>query len=127
MLENEIGSSIIDTAINIHRKLGPGLFEIVYEVAMDHDLTKAGLFVKRQVAVPITYDGIRFEQAFKADIVVNNKVILELKAVERLTDVHKKQLLTYLKLSGLKLGYLLNFNSDLMKNGIVRIANGDLE
>ena len=124
MLENRIGTAIVEAATKIHRELGPGLFEIVYEVTLDHELTKAGFKVKRQVPVSIVYDGIKFEEGFRADLIVNDKVIIELKAIENVMNVHKKQLLTYLKLSGLKLGYLLNFNTDLMKNGITRSVNG---
>ena len=123
MTENEIGTAIVEAATKIHKKLGPGLFEIVYEVTLDHELTKAGLTVKRQVAVPIFYDGIKFEEGFRADMIINDKVIIELKAVEHILPVHKKQLLTYQKLTGIKLGYLLNFNTDLMKSGITRSVN----
>ena len=124
MTENEIGTIIIDSAIQIHRNLGPGLLESVYEVVLDYELRQRGLKVERQVVVPIEYKGIRFNEGFRADIIVNSKVVIELKSVENLTAAHKKQLQTYLRLTGCKLGYLLNFNQALMKNGIVRAVNG---
>ncbi len=126
MTENEIGTIIIDTSINIHKELGPGLFESVYETILYHSLIKRGLNVEKQVAVPIQFDGITFDEGFRADLIVENKVIIELKSIEKIANVHKKQLLTYLKLSKLKLGYLINFNEELLKNGITRIINGKL-
>jgi GxxExxY protein len=127
MTENEIGTTVVTTAIYVHRELGPGLLESVYETVLARQLRKKGLRVERQVVIPIVFDGETFEEGFRADIIVENKVILELKSVETLHSVHKKQLLTYLKLTGLKLGYLLNFGEELMKNGIVRTINGVLE
>ena len=127
MTENEIGTVVVTTAIYVHRELGPGLLESVYEIVLAKQLRKKGLRVERQVVIPIVFDGETFEEGFRADIIVENKVILELKSVEMLHPVHKKQLLTYLKLTGLKLGYLLNFGEELMKNGIVRTINGVLE
>ncbi len=126
MTENEIGKVVVDVAIAIHKSLGPGLFEIVYEVILTHELKKHGLTVDRQVPVPIEYDGIKFDEGFRADIFIENKVILELKSVELLTNTHKKQVLTYLRLTGCKLGYLLNFGENLMRDGIRRIINGEL-
>ena len=123
MTENEIGKIVVDTAVSVHRDLGPGLLETVYEVALAHILQQRGLVVERQVAVPIEYSGINFDEGFRADIIVEGKVILELKSVERVNNVHKKQLLTYLRLTGLKLGYLLNFGEAVMKSGITRIVN----
>lgn len=127
MTENEIGTFVIDAAIAVHRELGPGLFEPVYEVALAHELSERGLKGERQVPISISYREIKFDEGVKADLVVESKVILELKSVESVGKVHKKQLLTYLKLSGLKLGYLLNFGEALMKDGITRIVNGELE
>jgi GxxExxY protein len=127
MTENEIGTVIVDSAINIHQKLGPGLLETVYEAILAHSLTKRGLSVQRQVSIPIDFEGEYFDEAFRADIFVDGKVIIELKSVEKLNPAHKKQLLTYLKLTNTNLGYLLNFGSELMKNGIVRIINGVLD
>ena len=126
MTENEIGTIVVDEAISIHRELGPGLLESVYEIIMMHRLRKHGLDVERQVSIPVEFDGIKFDEGFRADLIVNGKVLLELKSVETLNNAHKKQLLTYLKLTGLKLGYLLNFGDELMKDGITRTINGSL-
>jgi len=123
MTENEIGKIIVDKAIQLHRVTGPGLLESVYEVLLAHELQSAGLKVNRQVSIPIKYNGINFEEGFRADIIVENTVIIELKSVESVSNVHKKQLLTYLKLADLKLGYLLNFGEELMVSGITRIVN----
>ena len=127
MTENEIGTVVVDRAVQLHMELGPGLLESVYEVTLAYELSEAGLEVKRQVPVPITYRGIQFDEGFVADVIVENKVILELKSVEKIAKVHKKQLLTYLRLTGMKLGYLLNFGEAVMKTGISRIINGTLE
>jgi GxxExxY protein len=108
-------------------ELGPGLLETVYEVLLAHMLREAGLWVERQVPIPIEPHGIRFDEGFRADIVIEDKVILELKSVESVSKAHKKQVLTYLKLTGKKLGYLLNFGEELMKDGIFRILNGHVE
>ncbi len=126
MTENEIGDIVVDTAIRLHQKLGPGLLESVYEAILERQFQAQGFFVQRQVAVPFEYAGMRFNEGFRADLIINNKVIIELKSVEYLNKAHKKQLLTYLRLSGKKLGYLLNFGESLMKNGVVRIINGKL-
>ena len=126
MEENAIGTIVVDCAIQLHRALGPGLLETVYEATFARLLEKHGLVVDRQVTVPIEFDGERFDEGFRADLIIEKKVILELKSVERANPVHKKQLLTYLRLTGLKLGYLLNFGDELMKHGITRIINGDL-
>ena len=124
MEENAIGREVVDAAIKIHRELGPGLLETVYEVVRARELERRGLRVERQVAVPVVYLDICFEEGFRADIIVEGKVILELKSVEQLSKVHAKQVFTYLKLKGLKLGFLLNFGGNLMKDGIERIVNG---
>jgi GxxExxY protein len=124
MNENAIGKIIVDSAINIHKELGPGLLETVYEIILTDELRKRGLLPERQVSIPITFRGHQFEEGFKADIIVNQKVIIELKSLEKVNDAHKKQLLTYLKLTGLKLGFLMNFGEALMKDGINRIVNG---
>jgi GxxExxY protein len=124
MNENEIGTIVVDCAVKLHKSLGPGLFEIVYETVMAHQLAKVGLSIQRQVPVPIHFEGLVFDEGFRADIIVNDLVILELKSVEKIHAVHKKQLLTYLKLTNLKVGYLLNFGDELMKNGITRVING---
>jgi GxxExxY protein len=127
MTENEIAKQILDAAFRVHTKLGPGLFESVYEVIMAYELKKRGLSAERQKAMPIMYDNIRFDEAFRSDIVVNGKVIAELKSVEALLPVHAKQVLTQLRLSGLKLGLLINFGEAHLKNGIKRIINGQLD
>lgn len=126
MEENEIGTIIVDCAIQLHRALGPGLLETVYEVTLARRLEEHGLVVDRQVSIPIEFEGERFDEGFRADLLVEGKIIIELKSVEKASPAHKKQLLTYLKLTGLKLGYLLNFGDELMKNGITRIINGEL-
>ena len=123
MNENEIGDVIVATAIRLHQELGPGLLESVYEVILAKLLKDQGLDVERQVPIPFEYEGMRFEEGFRADLVVEDKVIIELKSVEILNNAHKKQLLTYLKLSGKKLGYILNFGGALMKDGVVRSVN----
>ena len=124
MNENEIGSVIIDTAIDLHKKLGPGLLESVYEVVLMKLLVQKGLHVQRQVSIPIEFEGEHFDEGFRADLFVEGKVIIELKSVEKVTPAHKKQLLTYLKLTNTHLGYILNFGMELMKDGIERIVNG---
>jgi GxxExxY protein len=123
MDENEIARIVIDAALKVHMKLGPGLLESVYEAALAHELTARGLLIQRQVAVPVYYDGVLLDEGFRADIIVEGKVILELKSQEFLSAVHPKQLLTYLRLTGLRLGLLLNFGAPLMKEGITRIVN----
>jgi GxxExxY protein len=127
MNENEIGRLVIDCAIQLHRDLGPGLLESVYEVVLAEMLRERGLKVARQVPIPIVYRGITFEEGFRADAIVEEKVLLELKSVEKTTKAHSKQVITYLRLSGLKLGYLLNFGEALMKDGVERIINGQIE
>ncbi len=123
MTENDIGSIVIETAIQIHQKTGPGLMESAYEAIMAQQLCIKGLEVKRQVAIPIEYEGARFAEGFRADLIIDDKVIVELKCVETMHEAHKKQLLTYLRLSEIRLGYLLNFSESLMKHGIHRTVN----
>jgi GxxExxY protein len=124
MTENEIGTIVVESAIAVHRELGPGLLETVYEVVLARELQDRGLNVERQVPVAIQYKDIRFDEGFRADIIVDSKVILELKSVEHVSAAHKKQVQTYLRLTGCKLGYLLNFGEALMKAGITRCVNG---
>jgi GxxExxY protein len=124
MTENEIGTIVIELAIAVHQELGPGLLETVYEVVLVRELQNRCLQVERQVSVPIEYKGISFEEGFRADIIIDGRVILELKSIERVTAAHKKQVQTYLRLTGCKLGYLLNFGEALMKSGITRCVNG---
>ena len=127
MNENDIGKIVVDSSVHLHKELGPGLLETVYEVILAQQLRKRGLSVERQVPVPIQFQGTTFDEGFRADIIVEKKVILELKSVERTTRAHKKQVLTYLRLTGMKLGYLLNFGEALMKDDISKILNGKLE
>ena len=127
MKENDIGTIIVDCALELHRNLGPGLLETVYEVTLARALERRGLEVERQVAVPIEYQGETFTEGFRADLIVGGLVIVELKSIERVTPAHKKQLLTYLRLTGLKLGYLLNFGEALMRDGITRTINGSID
>ena len=127
MTENEIAKEILDCAFAVHTKLGPGLLESVYEAVMAHELRKKGLIVERQKPMPIIYDGVRFEEAFRADLLVDGKVIAELKSVESLSALHAKQVLTQLRMTDLKLGLLINFGEAHLKNGIKRIINGKLE
>ena len=124
MTENEIAEKILDAAFAIHRSLGPGLLESVYEVALAHKLREMGLPVERQVPIRIHFEGIEFDEGFRADLMVESCVLVELKSVEKIAPVHPKQVLTYLRLTGLKLGLLINFNEALLKDGIRRIANG---
>lgn len=123
MIENEIAKIIVNTAFKIHKTLGPGLFESVYEEIMHYELTKQGLQVERQKAIPVHWDYLKMEIGFKADLIVNNKVIIELKSVDKLHPLNYKQLLTYLRLTGKRLGLLINFNEALIKDGIKRIVN----
>jgi len=124
MDENEIGKIVVDTAVKIHKALGPGLLESVYEVILAKQLEKRGLNVQRQKPIAIIFDNEEYDEGFRADIIVNNCVILELKSVEKLHPVYLKQIQTYLKLAECRLGFLLNFNVELMKNGIRRCVNG---
>jgi GxxExxY protein len=124
MTENEIGKIALDSAFAVHRELGPGLLESVYEAVLAAELLQRGLSVERQVPVTIRYKGMTFDEAFRADLVVEEKVIVELKSVERVSEAHKKQVQTYLRLAGCKLGFLLNFGEALMKRGITRVVNG---
>jgi GxxExxY protein len=123
MHENEISGILVDIFVKVHSSHGPGLFESVYEELVCYELTKRGLKFKRQQAVPVTYEGIKLELGFRADIIVEDKVIVEIKSIEALAPVHHKQLLTYLRLADKRLGLLVNFNVDRVKDGIVRIVN----
>jgi GxxExxY protein len=123
MTENELSKIIVDTAFEIHYQLGPGLLESVYEEIMYAELLSKGLMVEKQKAVPVIWKGLKMEVGFRADLIVENKVVIELKSVTEISPVHSKQVLTYLKLSGCKLGLLINFNEPLIKSGITRIVN----
>jgi GxxExxY protein len=127
MKTNEITQIILDAAFHVHTELGPGLLESVYEIVLAHELKKRGLRVERQKPIPIRYEELTFEEGFRADLLVEDKVIVELKSVEVLAPVHPKQVLTYLRLSGRKVGLLLNFDTVRLKDGIERIINGNLE
>lgn len=124
MHENEIARAIVNIAVSIHRAVGPGLLESFYEAAMEHDLKGLGFKVARQRGLPVVYKSIRINAGYRPDLVVDERVIVEVKAIESIAEVHRKQLLTYLKVSGLRLGLLMNFNSALMKDGIIRMVNG---
>ncbi len=126
MHENEIGTVIVDCAVHLHQDLGPGLLETVYEVTLARKLEKRGLSVQRQVPIAIKYEGQKFDEGFRVDLIFEGNVIVELKSVETMHPAHKKQLLTYLRLTGLKLGCLLDFGAALMKDGITRTIHGDL-
>jgi len=122
--ENRIAKQVVDAAFQIHSRLGPGLFESVYETVLAHELQKRGLRVARQVSIPIRYDDLVFKDAFRLDLLVDDLVIVELKSIEQLAPVHKKQVITYLKLAEKRLGLLINFGEILIKDGIVRLVNG---
>jgi len=123
MTENEIAKIIVNTCFDIHVELGPGLLESVYEEILAYELSAKGLTVERQKAIPLIWGSKKMEIGFRADLIVENKVIIELKSVENIAPVHPKQLLTYLRITGLKLGLLINFNEKLIKDGITRIVN----
>ena len=121
---DDITGAIVDASVQIHRKLGPGLLESVYAIVLARELERRGFRVERQKAVPIEYDGVIFEEGFRADLVVENRVVVELKSVECLAPVHSKQLLTYLRLMHLKVGLLINFNEATLKEGLHRVVDG---
>ena len=123
MTENEIATQIVDAAYRVHTTLGPGLFESVYETVMAHELTRRGLQVTRQQAIPVVWEDVHMEVGFRADLIVEGKVIVEIKSIEAIASVHRKQLLTYLRLTGKKLGLLINFDTELIKDGISRVVN----
>jgi GxxExxY protein len=123
MTENELLKIIVDSAFKIHTTLGPGLLESVYEAVLAHELEKRGCKVVRQQAIPVIYETVQLEVGFRADLIVNNKVVIEIKSVEAISPVHLKQLRTYLRLMDKKLGLLINFNVDLIKDGIRRVVN----
>jgi GxxExxY protein len=121
---NSISGKIVDAALHVHKSLGPGLLESVYEVVLAHELQRRGLYVVRQHPVPIEYDEIRLQIGFRADLLIEDKIIVEIKSVEAIAPVHKMQLLTYLRLADKRLGLLINFSVALIKDGIYRIVNG---
>ena len=124
MTENELSTIVVDVAFQIHKELGPGLLESVYQKVMAHELRKRGLTVKEEVPLPVIWDDVKMEIGFRVDLFVNQKLIIELKSAERVAPVHKKTLLTYLRLADCKLGLLMNFGEELMKTGITRVVNG---
>jgi len=124
MDENQISKIIVDCCYRIHTTLGPGLLESVYLEILIYELKKAGLKCEKEVGVPVHYEDVKLDLGFRADLIVENLVIVELKAVEKVLPVHKKQLMTYLRLTGMKLGLLVNFNVNLIKDGIERVVNG---
>ncbi|MDP4263755.1 MAG: GxxExxY protein [Bacteroidota bacterium] len=123
MNENEIATSALDICFKIHKQYGPGLFESVYEEIFCHELAKTGIPFKRQQGIPLIHEEIKMDIGFRADVIIENKVIIEIKSIESLAEIHVKQVLTYLKLTNLKLGLLINFNVVFLKDGIKRIAN----
>jgi len=123
MTENEISAIVVDVCYKMHVKLGPGLLESVYESILFYELTKKGLFVERQKNIPVIWDELKLDIGFRTDLVIENKLILEIKSIEKITEVHAKQIMTYLKITKIKLGLLINFNVPLIKFGITRIVN----
>jgi GxxExxY protein len=123
MTENELAKEIVNAAYKIHTTLGPGLLESVYETILAYELGKKGIQIARQQAIPVVYEGVRMNMGFRADLIVGGKVIVELKSVMMTAPVHKKQLLTYLRLADKRLGLLINFNEELIKDGITRVVN----
>lgn len=123
MTENEISAIVVDICYKMHVKLGPGLLESVYEAILYYELTKKGLFVERQKTLPVIWDELKLGIGFRTDLIIENKLILEIKSIEKITEVHAKQIMTYLKITKMKLGLLINFNVPLIKFGITRIVN----
>ena len=124
MKENEIATAVVEAAYKLHTGLGPGIFETVYEVTLAHELRKRGYRVERQVPVPIIWDGLKFDEGFRADLIIDDCVLVELKSIQALEPVHSKQVLTYLRLTNKRLGLLINFGESRIKDGIKRIVNG---
>lgn len=126
MTENEIAKQVFKLGLKVHRNLGPGLLESAYEACLYFELQESGLIVERQKSLPLIYEGLKLEAGYRIDLLVENKLIVEIKSVENLNDLHLAQILTYLKLSNCKLGLLINFNSTLFKSGVRRVINGFL-
>lgn len=124
--ENEIGTIVLDAAFAVHKQLGPGLLESTYQACLTYDALQRGLLIETQVPLPVIYNEVKLECGYRLDILAEKKVIVEIKSVEALNEVHMAQLLTYLKLSGCKLGYLINFNVKQLKDGIRRVVLGNL-
>ena len=123
MTENEIATIIVDAAFKIHKRLGPGLLESVYEATLAYELAKRGLQLRRQQSMPVIYEDLRMDVGFRADLIVEGKLIVEIKSIDAIAPVHRKQLLTYLRLTDKRLGLLINFNVELIKDGITRVVN----
>lgn len=124
MRENELAKIVVDAALKIHKALGPGLLESVYQSVLAHELRTRGLKVETEVSIPVVYETVTRETAFRADLIIDGCLLIELKSVEQITPVHQKQVLTYLRLTDIKLGLLINFNEELIKNGTRRVVNG---
>ncbi len=124
VIENSIATAIVDAAYKIHKAIGPGLLESAYEAIIKYELEKRGHIVLSQVPIPVVYESVYLDMGFRADLIVDNLVIVELKSIEKIALIHKKQLTTYLKFSGKRLGLLINFGEELIKNGISRVVNG---
>jgi GxxExxY protein len=126
MTYNELSGLILDESIAIHRRLGPGLLESVYQAILAHELAKRGCSVRSEEPIPLVWDNLYFDLAFRADLIINDRILVELKSVEKLAPVHSKQVLTYLRITGMQLGLLINFGEELLKDGFHRIINGNL-
>ena len=124
MDDNEVGERVLGCALMVHKALGPGLLESAYETCLAHELGKVGLTFDRQLALPVVYDGQTIDPGYRIDLLVGKRVVIEVKAVDKIIDIHRAQLLSYLKLGGFRVGYLLNFNVTRMRDGIVRLVNG---
>ena len=124
MRENELAKAVVDAALQVHKALGPGLLESVYQAVLTYELRQRGLKIESEVSIPVVYEQVQIETAFRADLIIENCLLIELKSIEQVNPIHKKQLLTYLRLSELKLGLLINFNEELIKNAIHRVVNG---
>ena len=124
MHENEIGTILLDAAFQVHKELGPGLLESTYEACLSYEASERGLFIETQLPLPVIYKEVKLDCGYRIDLLVENKVVIEIKSVDALNDVHLAQTLTYLKLGNYKLGLLINFNVALLKQGIKRVANG---
>jgi len=124
MNENQIAAAVVDAAFKIHTTLGPGLLESIYEATLEYELRNRGLRVLRQIGLPVYYEGLKLEIGYRVDLIVGDKVIIEIKSIEALAPIHKRQLLTYLRLANMRLGLLINFNVERIKDGIKRVVNG---
>jgi len=120
--EEQLTSRIIGAAIEVHRELGPGLLESAYEECLCHELRSLGILFQRQVSLPVKYKTVRLDCGYRADVIIEDRIVAELKSIDQITDLHKAQLLTYLRISGIKVGLLLNFNVEVLENGLVRLV-----